>query len=68
MEEACSSEMLVIIYNSRSQPVVRIPMGVRKNNIGNGGKNTKKKELELKHKNKVMKFWFTKRFTFLLVI
>jgi hypothetical protein len=33
---------------------------VGKNNIGNGGKTTKKKELKYKHKNKVMKFFVYK--------
>jgi hypothetical protein len=40
--------------------VVHVPLGVRENNIGNGGKQ-KKGGLKQKHKNKVMKFWFTKR-------
>jgi hypothetical protein len=35
-------------------------LGVHENNIGNGGKR-QKKGVKIKHKNKVMKFWFTKR-------
>jgi hypothetical protein len=39
--------------------VVRVPLGVRENNIGNGGKH-QKRGVKIKNKNKAMKFLFTK--------
>jgi hypothetical protein len=30
--------------------VVRVPLGVRENSIGNGGTHAKKKEVKIKHK------------------
>jgi hypothetical protein len=35
--------VLTTIYNSVSKPVVGVPLGVRENNIGNGGKHQEKR-------------------------
>jgi hypothetical protein len=36
-------------------------LGVRENDIGNGGERQKKKGVKIKTQKQVMKFWFTKR-------
>jgi hypothetical protein len=48
-----STDHMALAYNSGFQPVVCVPLWVNKNNIGNGGKHTKKRSYNKNTKIKV---------------